>query len=42
MMETGNYWLLLERLFARVWNGEDEAALTQELSDQIASQVSGR
>ncbi|MDE7353415.1 MAG: extracellular solute-binding protein [Acetatifactor sp.] len=42
MMETGNYWLLLERLFARVWNGEDEAALTQELSEQIASQVSGR
>lgn len=42
MMETGNYWLLLEKLFARVWNGEDVTALTQELSDQIASQVSGR
>lgn len=31
MMETGNYWLLLERLFAKVWDGADVTALTQEL-----------
>lgn len=31
MMETGNYWLLLERLFAKVWDGGDVTALTQEL-----------
>lgn len=42
MMETGNFWLQLERLFARVWNGEDVTALVQELSDQIISQVNGR
>lgn len=39
MMETGNFWLQLERLFARVWNGADVTTLVQELSDQIVSQV---
>lgn len=39
MMETGNYWLYLERLFARVWNGEDVTALVQELDQQISFQL---
>lgn len=39
MMETGNFWLQLERLFARVWNGADVTALVEELSNQIVSQT---
>ena len=39
MMETGNYWLLLERLFAKVWNGEDVTALTQELKLLLSFQT---
>lgn len=41
MMETGNYWLYLERLFARVWNGEDAASLVEELAQQISFQLGG-
>ncbi len=39
MMETGNFWLQLERLFSSVWNGADVTAMVEELSDQIISQV---
>lgn len=39
MMETGNFWLHLERLLAQVWNGEDAAAQVQELAAQIAAQT---
>lgn len=39
MMETGNFWLQLERLFSSVWNGADVTALVEELSNQIVSQV---
>ena len=39
MMATGNYWLYLERLFARVWNGEDVTALVGELAQQISFQL---
>lgn len=39
MMETGNFWLQLERLFARVWNGEDVTSMVQELADQMALQI---
>ena len=31
MMETGHYWLLLERLFSKAWTGTDVTALLQEL-----------
>ena len=41
MMETGNFWLHLERLFAQVWNGEDVTAQVQELADQIRAQTGG-
>jgi len=39
MMETGNFWLQLERLFSSVWNGADVTALVEELSNQIISQA---
>lgn len=39
MMDTGNFWLHLERLFAQVWNGEDVTAQVQELAAQIAAQT---
>ena len=39
MMETSNFWLYLERLFARAWNGEDIEALVAELAEQISFQM---
>ncbi len=42
MLETGNFWLQLERLFASVWNGADVTTLVQELAEQIASQTGGQ
>lgn len=39
MMETGNFWLQLERLFSSVWNGADVTEMVEELAGQIASQV---
>lgn len=41
MLETGNFWLQLERLFASVWNGADVTTLVQELAEQIAAQAGG-
>lgn len=40
MKETGNYWMLLERLFAKVWNGADITAYVQEMNLLITSQTS--
>lgn len=40
MMETGNFWLQLEGLFSKVWNGADVTQLVQELADTIAVQIS--
>ncbi len=39
MMETGNFWLQLEVLFSKVWNGEDVSTLVKELSDSITLQI---
>ncbi|MDE5589349.1 MAG: extracellular solute-binding protein [Acetatifactor sp.] len=39
MMDTGNFWLHLERLFAQVWDGEDVTAQVQELASQIEAQT---
>ncbi len=39
MIETSNFWIQLEILFSKVWNGADIATLVQQLSDQILSQV---
>lgn len=40
MMETGNFWLQLEGLFSKVWNGADVTALVQELDETISAQIS--
>lgn len=42
MMETGNFWLQLEVLFSKVWNGADAQQLLSELAEQIATQVSAK
>lgn len=39
MMETSNFWLYLERLFSRAWNGEDIEGLVAELAEQISFQL---
>uniref|UniRef100_UPI00405746A5 sugar ABC transporter substrate-binding protein n=1 Tax=Acetatifactor sp. TaxID=1872090 RepID=UPI00405746A5 len=39
MMETGNFWLQLEVLFAKVWNGADITTVVQELADQMSVQT---
>lgn len=39
MMETSNFWIQLEILFSRVWDGGDIDSLLKNLSDQIISQV---
>lgn len=39
LIETGNFWLQMEVLFSKVWNGADVETLVRELADQIATQV---
>lgn len=39
MMETGNFWMQLEGLFSKVWNGADVTQLVQELAAQIEIQI---
>lgn len=39
MMETGNYWMQMEVVFTKLWNGEDVNTLLQELSEQVNSQL---
>ncbi len=39
MMETGNFWMQMEVLFTKLWNGEDVNTLLQELSEQMNSQM---
>ena len=41
MMETENFWLQLEVLFAKVWNGEDATALIKELDANMAVLLGG-
>ena len=38
MMSTANYWIQLEVLFARVWNGGDVRELVRELQERIQGQ----
>lgn len=42
MMETGNYWLQLEVLFSKVWNGADVMEQVGDLAQQIDMQLNGR
>lgn len=39
MIQTSNFWIQLEILFSRVWEGGDADTLLLELSDQIFAQV---
>ena len=39
LIETSNFWIQLEILFSRVWEGGDIDSLLLELSDQIISQI---
>lgn len=39
MIETSNFWIQLEILFSRVWDGGDIDSLLQGLANQIVSQV---
>lgn len=42
MIETGNYWIQLEILFSKVWNGGDVAGLVEELAYQINAQIQSK
>ena len=42
MIETSNFWVLLEATFASVWDGADANTSLQKLSEQIMKQVTGR
>jgi len=39
MMATGNFWLHLEVLFHKIWNGAEVVSTVQELADQMALQI---
>lgn len=39
MMEASNYWIQLEVLFARVWNGEDVSSMVEQLDQQMRTQL---
>lgn len=42
MIETSNYWILLERAFSRIWTGADVETELLELQNQILSQIENR
>lgn len=39
MLETSNFWVNLEIVFAKIWEGEDVETALKELSTQIQSQL---
>lgn len=39
LMEASNYWIQLEVLFAKVWNGEDVSDLVEQLDQQMRTQL---
>lgn len=41
MIETSNFWIQLEILFSKVWNGGDVNALVAQLEQQLMLQTSG-
>ncbi len=41
MIETSNFWIELEILFSKVWNGENINDLVRALSEQMMTQVLG-
>ena len=41
MIETSNFWIQLEIVFSRVWNGENINDLVRGLSEQMMTQITG-
>ena len=41
MVETSNFWILLENCFTKVWSGEDANTELKVLSEQIMTQLTG-
>lgn len=41
MMVTSNFWLQMEIVFDRIWNGEEVSSRLMELSELIKSQIQG-
>lgn len=41
MIETSNFWILLENCFTKVWDGEDANTELKSLSEQIMTQLTG-
>ena len=39
LMEASNYWIQLEVLFARAWNGEEVSSLVEQLEQQMRTQI---
>lgn len=39
LMEASNYWIQLEVLFAKVWNGDDISTLVEQLDQQMRTQI---
>lgn len=39
LMEASNYWIQLEVLFAKVWNGEDVSSMMEQLDQQMRTQL---
>ena len=39
MMETSNFWMQLEILFSKVWNGADVATVLAQLEEQLRTQL---
>lgn len=39
LMEASNYWIQLEVLFAKVWNGDDVSSLVEQLDRQMRTQI---
>lgn len=42
MIETSNFWVQLEAVFAEVWNGTDANLKLKMLSEQMKQQITGR
>ena len=40
IMETSNFWMELEVLFSKVWNGADTTEVLKELQQQMQTQIS--
>ena len=39
LMEASNYWIQLEVLFAKVWNGENVSSMVEQLDQQMRTQL---